>query len=916
MSTRKDATKTSSTKKKVTDSQKASSTRTARDSSTDRYALNKKAPSRSRFKAAVDAKQSTSQPTVTPRDSSRTNTVEKKKITGGASKEKVSSNSLSKSSTRVTKTQYFPSKDLYSNALKHSTLIADVNKSNAVPKTSSHGSLKHSPLTADATKSKTVPKTASVEALKQSAFKTDGTKSKRVPLKTSSVKHRVASDSPKTMTKGASSVSSPDTSWSVSERPGTATLRKGSMVNENIVGPEAPPLVVKSPPNDYEDDFDSYESDFEKCSSSSENSSELPPTPSAETSSISSGDDLVQAPPATTEGVRSAELEKKLDSGTFELRDFKHRQLLQNIQESIAKENAKTEATPSWSDEGFEEQKSLQFINFLEARKKCERMKASELRRKRGEEILSMIRMDCVNFTIFELPSMPYETFIRNYGSRDGIQMSTQTGEDDVSEETQTEFIEVNTKWTQFPAKFSKLRPSTDEFWTTYKCEYRGVGSDEAVAAEEVQETDDAGLEIFLKISSDLVLELMAEDNLGNLDKLNRGEPTLPFSDGYVKFNTNNDLLKDSQVQHVSIYPKSWTKVLTVHVKTHPDEGDVRTVLCLWDISNYDIPQMEFTSFGEVCCATFAYETFDFVFGGESDGSILVWNVKEKSKTYDVSNRTPTCRTPIGQGHGAKVVSVRYIEHEQSASECYFTGADTMEVCSLDEEGVFMMWTLFAKTQNEESTVDDVTLIKTSTVDLLVDSPNLRCTDFILVGQDVYVTTDQGSVFYYVTNGARNKTKQFEMGQQCEATCLDGCPFSRSVFVAGFSSGDLSLLSTEPRRPLMTLSSPGNDAIQLVQWSTTKPFVLYAKDSSNTIHVWDLSKSDIYPELSLPFPETVTCFRLSPVLNVEDREMSYAVIGTEEGSLFLHLLNDNYGQDDYSSYKENVEIFLDYINRL
>lgn len=63
----------------------------------------------------------------------------------------------------------------------------------------------------------------------------------------------------------------------------------------------------------------------------------------------------------------------------------------------------------------------------------------------------------------------------------------------------------------------------------------------------------------------------------------------------------------------------------------------------------------------------------------------------------------------------------------------------------------------------------------------------------------------------------------------------------------------------------------------MIQWSKTKPFVFYAKDSKNTINIWNLYKSDMYPEYSITFPESISCMKLSHVVNIDKDESAYMV---------------------------------------
>lgn len=108
-----------------------------------------------------------------------------------------------------------------------------------------------------------------------------------------------------------------------------------------------------------------------------------------------------------------------------------------------------------------------------------------------------------------------------------------------------------------------------------------------------------------------------------------------------------------------------------------------------------------------------------------------------------------------------------------------------------------------------------------------------------------------------------------------DATCLESCPFSTAYFLAGYSNGDITLYSRNTERPLLILQNKEEiqcSSVQIIQWSKTKPFQFYAKDSRNQIHIWDLGKSDMYPEYSIKFPEEINCFRLSPQINVEGKE--------------------------------------------
>ncbi|KAJ8983005.1 hypothetical protein NQ317_014301, partial [Molorchus minor] len=411
---------------------------------------------------------------------------------------------LTPPSKRVSKTQYFPSKNLYSNAVK---AIQPELKQKLATNSSTEVKIN------EVSKKKTSKKIDKYDT------------------------YRVAhAGKPRDV--------SPDTSY-LSERPRTATLRKGSIVNDNVVGPEAPKLMPKKqvkelkpikmpspePENteeySYEEDFESYESDFEAYSSSG--SIDLNEISGEETSSVTSSSTTGKSESSPRELISAkrrinsagTDDERKLDSGNFDMPDYRHKQILDNIKESIEKENAIQINNPaSLSDEGFEEQRSLQFINFLGAKRKYEHRKSMELKRKRGEDILGMIRLDTCSFTIFDLPPVPYDDFIKSYGRSNTLQAAVQTGEDDIDEYVQTEEVLVGCKWTQFPVKFPQIDVTDPSYIQLYKESLLGIGSDEVIRDSQKPATNEYNLKKFVSAAGGLILGILKETSLESHKKI------------------------------------------------------------------------------------------------------------------------------------------------------------------------------------------------------------------------------------------------------------------------------------------------------------------------------------------------------------------------------------------------------------
>ncbi|XP_044257863.1 cytoplasmic dynein 2 intermediate chain 1 [Tribolium madens] len=759
-------------------------------------------------------------------------------------------------SSRVTKTQFFPSKKMYSNALK----------------------------------------------------------SEKIPAKTKVINNDV----------------SPETS-SMSERPRTATLRKGSIVNNNIVGPDAPKSKVEAPPVEYEDDFDSYESDFEEYNSTDS-------TSNLSTSSTSESTESV-GPTSATKRVSSAgtDDEKKLDSGNYELPESRHRQILDNIKESIEKENSNLGSNlGSLSDEGFEDGKSLQFINFLGAQRKYQHRKSVELRRKRGEEILSMIRLDHYSFTLFELPPVPYDIFIKYYGKSNSVQASVQTG-DQTDEEIQTDEISYKNKWTQFPPCFTKIEDK-EHFWELYKCDYLGVGGD-IINTQRIENShNENSLETFLLRAGNLILNLQMEANMKTNIETNKNN--IPFSKGQITCDTKKlDFLKERPLNDVCFCANNSKKILTVH---GPRQDSSNSFVCLWNISNISKPETMLMAFGHVLCCTCCFECPNLVLGGLNDGTLVVWDMKESTKSHKnvceeiVKNslvRSPTYSTEINHGHSCKIISVQSMSRKVSEIGVFVAHGST-EVCSLDEDGEVIVWSVISKEESRGRIVENQGLahwgsviitinVRISLKKLYPEIGDFNCTDLALSHFDsnnLYISTNRGHIIHCLTSGGKTGVKKFLSNGDSQANCVEMCPFSSQYFVAGFNNGNINFYSAVIERPLMELfnkeTAENQTKVEIIQWSYNRPFIFYTKDITNTIHVWNLKASDMFPIYSIPFKENILRMKLSVITSDESvPEQTYMIIATDKGSVYVHLLSEDYDQQPVEDFEKDKKKFLSYIDR-
>lgn len=119
------------------------------------------------------------------------------------------------------------------------------------------------------------------------------------------------------------------------------------------------------------------------------------------------------------------------------------------------------------------------------------------------------------------------------------MQIYTQTNEDNLDIEIQTETIEAENKWTQFPvACRNNLKTSEDV--KMFKIEHIGVGGDKINRIPISNPSFDLiSLSEFLSRAGKLILALLEEqESGGNLVKNENHE--FPFSEGCIKLSVNS----------------------------------------------------------------------------------------------------------------------------------------------------------------------------------------------------------------------------------------------------------------------------------------------------------------------------------------------------------------------------------------
>ncbi|KAK7578185.1 hypothetical protein V9T40_010390 [Parthenolecanium corni] len=502
----------------------------------------------------------------------------------------------------------------------------------------------------------------------------------------------------------AAKVEYPTRKDSISSIPKTETTK----LNTYIAVP-----VLEKPNRDenyeYEDDFEDYESDFESLSESPNSSS----------------DDDIQANTKVL-----VEEEKKMDSGSYDLTYLhqlqKQKKQLEVIREALNKENTIVQQSANSVMAQNMKFDSIDALNgsdntnilldfntrsmesFASAKKRQQNSKMAHKIASRGERLLQMITLDSMNFSLFEMSPVPYHIFMRSYARKNTTQAFTQTNEDNISCEIQTENIFYQTKWTQHPVVITKQMLEEEENLSEIIAGVGEEGCDLENKNIPTLNINTSKLIDFMKLVGEEIISLLEEEQfkIKLTEEIYRSKNSeISECVSCVKIESISFLLK-RPILFLLYDPCNNARVLTIHgIGTNENENDRHSYLCIWNIHQFWKPKFILKSHNRVtsCCFT-GYDS-SFVVAGHEDGSICVWNLRENLvysdkisvNNTDISARYPSFNTAEKRSenlvHNSRVISVESTKSNnvdlRNINEIRFE-----KVFSIDEMNILIVWSL------------------------------------------------------------------------------------------------------------------------------------------------------------------------------------------------------------------------------
>ncbi|XP_074107859.1 cytoplasmic dynein 2 intermediate chain 1 [Cotesia typhae] len=756
------------------------------------------------------------------------------------------------------------------------------------------------------------------------------------------------------------------------ERKKSRTLSPSEvkMLNRNL----NKDVAAQEPDYEYEDDFEDYESDFQECTDSeasqvsdeSESASINPEEP-VELQPVRKPEKIV---PNVVPPRKYVEEEHMLDSGHYELQEARKRAARIDLMSASRSKNppqaiqrpivfsddnnnkpSEIKSLPSSTDEGFEDGRSGDFGKSPVIPSACDPggvKKKGTKQWARGKQILQMIKLDVVEWSLFECTPVAYEEFIRIHGKINTRQTYTQTNEDNLSVEVQTEDIESRSMWTQFPV-VCRSDLKTGEDIKMFTRELIGVGGEDTEPVERSSH-DILQLNEFLSNAGKLMLALL-EGKASHVDgSLDVNEVPMPISDQTIKLSVANvNFLSNRPVTMIRYSEISSRILLTVH---EPADEDIETAAtefvtdccigCRWNVGEPSRPTKIFYSSSNISACCFHPTNYNIVFAGLEDGSISLWDLGEdeyyhrrvldNDKKINWVIRSPTFNTGGSfEETSSKIVALTVMSKLESETDGK-SKFMPIQICSLDEDGSCVVWSVLKNFEGSlsnhlgQSWWGKLKLVKSHEVPMHLDKHfklnNYRgFTDVKIDSLDtdcLYVASNVNRVLHATCIGKKPQPLGYN-ATDCTGgmTCIETCPFNQPFFLAGCEDGTVCLYSSMIERPLLQLRNLNSTAaIKIIQWSRSKPMTIFILDNDSWIHIWDLSKSDIFPTHSISPGKYshVDSMQLSPCKSNNDLINQYMALGLNNGNVEIHKFNKQFQYSIKDEISTELKILINYLS--
>uniref|UniRef100_A0A915C399 WD repeat-containing protein 60 n=1 Tax=Parascaris univalens TaxID=6257 RepID=A0A915C399_PARUN len=713
-------------------------------------------------------------------------------------------------------------------------------------------------------------------------------------------------------------------------RPPTSIKRPISASKSKVIQPEPPPPVPTNEEEEYlyEDDFEDYSDDFEE---DSEDDEETHPT-------SHKSDDPKKENTALNSNTELEYLQKYNESPMLQ-------RILNRLEPFESSTLKSSEQKVTRSPRISSAQRKIDFSNAT-----VTNFDALSEASTRYDLLKHLVDMEVVYFDFLNLaPLRDYDFYMEMFGDGNRIQVQTQTGDDDLHREVQTEDIDTEIKWTQHPpvdelgwgsivtSNAPQLLDSNEE--------------DPYIALYKVDHLHSEKLRKFISVAAQVIIELIAASTTDKQLSSMQRRSNMSFSAGYNIFSLGK-LATASKVTCIRHNDSRLLIAFYVNSSVAEDIVD-KSLLVEFRCGEPQPPERVMLCENEVRCCCYSPDGSSAVFVGLADGSCLAFDLREPSSifestlstlpwpettddyclrlaAYDTSFGGITWKSGKNEEQDAPIVDIHAVgEWGNDITQSY-------QVISINQAGTITIWAVIdgssmgadmdlglrpgatLKMSRVDTLKPDKVIMNNSMgrLRLIVNAilPNpLDRSQFLLA-------TDAG----FILNVVRMKGITFsgpriykaDIDVTAEVLCERISNFDPSIILAGLSNGHIALYKLNRAVAILVLIPPNSSRkpVTHVEFSPRCESVFYSIHGGIRLLVWDIAtgKSPIAVfDLEKEFQASVLCtstWSEKTKRGNDETTFSFLALGLSNGQTQVHTLERLCTSQTRCSFIELVEI--------
>ncbi|KAE9548312.1 hypothetical protein FO519_008479 [Halicephalobus sp. NKZ332] len=483
----------------------------------------------------------------------------------------------------------------------------------------------------------------------------------------------------------------------------------------------------------------------------------------------------------------------------------------------------------------------------------------------------SIVKFENVIQQVAEVvPMVSYEYYIQLFGKGNQNQSSTQTNDDSVVGETQTEVGEKDSVWTQYPPNDTLGLGWGRELESSSNLDSENGKNEEM---EFLSKLHDSRYIQFVDIAGKLLTDILSSRIVTDSHMFFTNKSKLAFSAGYEFFSLEH-LKAESRVSAVTVRSnKGCDSVLTAFYVKTSDISYIRnrTVILEFHMEPESLPSFAFLAENEVCALCYGPDDSPIVCAGLIDGSCVAYDMNESTKLHGkyklswpgVKNglflRFPSYDTAFTACENRKSLDKSPIVWIVAVGE---VANFSFQLVTMNQRGTIVLYTL-----TESSTVlseqfisnefgmrpsSRIKLTRTNTIPNTVPAMRfntLIANCMVVNPKNIYqvlIATNDGSIINYTRvkqDFSGPRVYSDDSSPNSEVCSIRFSPFDSRIFAAGLSSGNISIYRLNRSDPVLTLAPPNSSRLSVtnVEWSPTTSHILYSIHAGERILIWDIA---------------------------------------------------------------------------